>query len=74
MIVVDRQLATTEHNLATLRRTMGDLDALILPGDYDLQQAALFTLSQLMRNAYEHYRQALADTGQPVPRGTRVGS
>ena len=57
------QVTTTQRILATLRRTMGDLDALILPGDYDLQQAALFTLSQLMRNAYQLHMQALAQTG-----------
>jgi hypothetical protein len=56
------QVTTTQRNLATLRRTMGDLDALILPGDYDLQQAALFTLSQLMRNAYQLHMRALAQT------------
>jgi hypothetical protein len=60
------QVTTTQRNLATLRRTMGDLDALILPGDYDLQQAALFTLSQLMRNAYQLHMLALAQTGQPT--------
>ena len=62
MTVMD-QVTTTQRNLATLRRTMGDLDALILPGDYDLQQAALFTLSQLMRNAYQLHMRALAQTG-----------
>jgi hypothetical protein len=62
------QTEVTEHTLATLRRTMADLDALMLPGDYDLQQAALFTLAQLMRNAYERHMQALARLGQPVPR------
>jgi hypothetical protein len=69
---MDQRLATTEHNLATLRRTMGDLDALILPGDYDLQQAALFTLSQLMRNAYENYKEAMAATGRHVPKRPEV--
>lgn len=53
----------TQRNLATLRRTIGDLDALILPGDYDLQQAALFTLAQLMRNAYQLHMKELAQTG-----------
>jgi hypothetical protein len=57
------QLETTQRNLATLRRTMGDLDALMLPGDYDLQQAALFTLSQLMRNAYQLHMKELARIG-----------
>ena len=60
------QLETTQRNLATLRRTMGDLDALMLPGDYDLQQAALFTLSQLMRNAYQLHMKELARLG-PAP-------
>jgi hypothetical protein len=56
----------TQRNLATLRRTMGDLDALQLPGDYDLQQAALFTLAQLMRNAYQLHMKELARLG-PTP-------
>jgi hypothetical protein len=60
------QLATTQRNLATLRRTMGDLDALQLTGDFDLQQAALFTLAQLMRNAYQLHMQELARIG-PTP-------
>ena len=59
----------TQRNLATLRRTMGDLDALILPGDYDLQQAALFTLAQLMRNAYQLHRKELAQTGATPNKG-----
>lgn len=59
-------LERTQRNLATLRRTIGDLDALILPGDYDLQQAALFTLAQLMRNAYQLHLKELATTG-PTP-------
>jgi len=59
-------LERTQRNLATLRRTIGDLDALILPGDYDLQQAALFTLAQLMRNAYQVHMKELAATG-PTP-------
>ena len=42
---------------------MGDLDALQLPGDYDLQQAALFTLAQLMRNAYQLHMKELARIG-----------
>jgi hypothetical protein len=60
------QLERTQRNLATLRRTMGDLDALILPGDFDLQQAALFTLAQLMRNAYQLHMKELALIG-PTP-------
>ena len=59
----------TQRNLATLRRTMGDLDALILPGDYDLQQAALFTLAQLMRNAYHLHMKELAQTGATPSKG-----
>lgn len=59
----------TQRNLATLRRTMGDLDALILPGDYDLQQAALFTLAQLMRNAYQLHLKELAQTGVAPSKG-----
>jgi hypothetical protein len=59
----------TQRNLATLRRTMGDLDALILPGDYDLQQAALFTLAQLMRNAYQLHLKELAQTGAAPSKG-----
>lgn len=59
----------TQRNLATLRRTIGDLDALILPGDYDLQQAALFTLAQLMRNAYQLHMKELAQTGATPSKG-----
>jgi hypothetical protein len=49
---------TAEHNAATLRRTIGDLNALLLPGDYDLQQAAMCTLAQLLRNAHEQLHHA----------------
>lgn len=62
-------LERTQRNLATLRRTIGDLDALILPGDYDLQQAALFTLAQLMRNAYQLHMKELAQTGGTPGKG-----
>lgn len=46
------ELDTRRHNLATLRRCMADIDALNLPGDFDLQQAVLATLAQLCRNAH----------------------
>lgn len=44
-------LKTLQSNAATLRRAIGDLGGLLLPGDYDLQQAAVFTVAQLLRNA-----------------------
>lgn len=46
------ELDTRRHNLATLRRCMADINALNLPGDFDLQQAVLATLAQLCRNAH----------------------
>jgi len=52
------ELRTRRHNLATLRRCMADIDALNLPGDYDLQQAVLATLAQLCRNAHGLQRDA----------------
>jgi len=53
------QLQITERNLATLRRCMADLDALLLPGQSDLQQAALCTLAALARSAYTAHHAAL---------------
>ena len=44
-------LKTLQSNAATLRRAIGDLGGLLLPGDHDLQQAAVFTIAQLLRNA-----------------------
>jgi DNA-binding TFAR19-related protein (PDSD5 family) len=56
---MDTELKTRRHNLATLRRCMADIDALNLPGDYDLQQAVRRQrLAQLRRNAHGLQRDA----------------
>lgn len=52
------ELDTRRTNLATLRRCMADINALNLPGDFDLQQAVLATLAQLCRNAHRLHQDA----------------
>lgn len=52
------------RDVSVLRRLVADLDALDLPGDYDLQQAALLTLSQLQQRAHKRL-QVLAPEQKP---------
>lgn len=50
---MDLELQAARRDLAILRRTLKDLDALKLPGEYDLQQAAVLTVSQLCTRAHK---------------------
>lgn len=54
---MDNELQTAQRDLAILRRTVADLDALALPGEYDLQQAALLTVHQLYVRVHQRVKQ-----------------
>ncbi len=63
---MSRELQAAHRDLAVLRRTVADLDALSLPGEYDLQQAALLTVHQLYRRVQQRIQALEANTGAPA--------
>jgi len=46
---------TQQHELALVHRLMHDLDSVVLPGQYDLQKAAMLALSALAQNIKLRY-------------------
>jgi type II secretory pathway component PulJ len=58
VLAVYPNIQRATQNSAVLRRTIADLNALLLPGDGDLQQAVMCTLAQLLRNSNQQIMQA----------------
>lgn len=46
---------TQQNELALVHRLMHDLDSVVLPGQYDLQKAAMLALSALAQNIKLRY-------------------
>jgi cytochrome c-type biogenesis protein CcmE len=46
---------TQQNELALVHRLMHDLDSIVLPGQYDLQKAAMLALSALAQNIKLRY-------------------